>query len=707
MTSNHTIRLLILNDSRAEAERLISMLQNSGHPTRAQHVESEEGLVKLLQEQSWDLTIGFDNTENVTPATAVKHIRRLGKDVPVVLLTDDEGSKPIVEGIKLGACDVVRLDEDQHLLQVINRELTNRSNRGQQRFAERRVKDIERRNQQLLDSSRFGIAFVQDGMFLYANQSFAEVLGHPTADEIECMPVIDTVREQDQGRVKEFLKGFMLRGSDVEASNIEVGLITADESSKQVAIEIRKAQYEDETCIQFLIRNTGVSGTSPANNEQLQAQLQKIRHQDLATGLFNKNYLIEHIESTVDKAVASGGNAALMCIQINNFVDVVQNKVGLASADIVLGTIAEYAKTQLTDGEILCRFSEENFMLLNNAILPDPALERAIKLADSLSSHIIDIDGATLQFMFKIGVASINETTSSSDTPITQALQAVDALKKDAQGDNPVLAKIFEVETPKDGHGRTTKEVAKMVQQALDGNRFRLLFQPILSLRGSDKEHYEVLLRMIDDDGNGVSPDEFLAVAAEIGATAKIDRWVILEAIKLLSKHRQQDNNTRLIINLSRESIKDNTLPPWLGVAFKAAKLPPSAIIFQINESVANDHLNLAKAFTEQVSALGCEISLTHFGCTLNPFNALQHLTTHFIKVDGSFTRELQNANGEPAALNDLVTKLHEHEKITIVPFVENAGILSKLWQSGVHYIQGYYLQGPAESMDYDFDTES
>jgi len=320
----------------------------------------------------------------------------------------------------------------------------------------------------------------------------------------------------------------MLRGSDVEASNIEVGLITADESSKQVAIEIRKAQYEDETCIQFLIRNTGVSGTSPANNEQLQAQLQKIRHQDLATGLFNKNYLIEHIESTVDKAVASGGNAALMCIQINNFVDVVQNKVGLASADIVLGTIAEYAKTQLTDGEILCRFSEENFMLLNNAILPDPALERAIKLADSLSSHIIDIDGATLQFMFKIGVASINETTSSSDTPITQALQAVDALKKDAQGDNPVLAKIFEVETPKDGHGRTTKEVAKMV----------------LSLRGSDKEHYEVLLRMIDDDGNGVSPDEFLAVAAEIGATAKIDRWVILEAIKLLSKHRQQDNNT-------------------------------------------------------------------------------------------------------------------------------------------------------------------
>ena len=254
MTANPTIRLLILNDSRAEAERLISMLQNSGHPTRAQHVESEEGLAKLLQEQSWDLTIGLDSTENVPPATAVKLIRRLGKDIPVILLTDDEGSKPIVEGIKHGACDVVRLDEDQHLLQVISRELTNRTNRGQQRFAERRYKEIERRNQQLLDSSRYGIAFVQDGMFLYANQSFAQVLGHSSADDIECMPVIDAVCEADQGKVKEFLKNFMLRGSDVEASKLDLNMLAADESSKSVAIEVRKAQYEDEVCIQFLVK---------------------------------------------------------------------------------------------------------------------------------------------------------------------------------------------------------------------------------------------------------------------------------------------------------------------------------------------------------------------------------------------------------------------------------------------------------------------
>ncbi|RYZ83819.1 MAG: response regulator, partial [Proteobacteria bacterium] len=86
MTSIDTIRLIILNNSRTEAERLISMLHNAGRPSRAQHVDSEEALVKLLQEQTWDLLIGNDNTTNPTPQIALKHIRRLNKDVPVILL---------------------------------------------------------------------------------------------------------------------------------------------------------------------------------------------------------------------------------------------------------------------------------------------------------------------------------------------------------------------------------------------------------------------------------------------------------------------------------------------------------------------------------------------------------------------------------------------------------------------------------------------
>ena len=150
MTSYDTIRLLILNNQRSEAERLISMLHASGHPCRAQHVDSEEALVKLLQEQSWDLLIGNMDTTTPTPAIAIKQIRRLNKDVPVILLyevDEDESPFAVVEGLRLGAADVINLDDDQHLLLVIDRELQNREQRQARRNTDRRFREAERRSQ--------------------------------------------------------------------------------------------------------------------------------------------------------------------------------------------------------------------------------------------------------------------------------------------------------------------------------------------------------------------------------------------------------------------------------------------------------------------------------------------------------------------------------------------------------------------------------
>ncbi|WP_086930380.1 GGDEF/EAL domain-containing response regulator [Agarilytica rhodophyticola] len=697
MTINSATRLLILNDSRSEAERLISMLHNAGRPVRAQHIDSPEALSKLLQEKIWDLMIGIDNCANVPPVEAIRLIKRLNKDVPVILQTDRDGSLPIVEGLKLGAADVVTLDEDQHLLYVIQRELSNRSQREERRFSERRFNEVVRNNQQLLDSSRDSIAFVQDGMFLYANESFAELLGHEAQDDIECMPVIDIVKAEDQSKVKHFLKEFMIKGSDIEATELKFVAQMSDGTDKPLAVDVCKSTYEEEACIQFLIRAKAV------NNQELEAQLEQIKNKDMASGLFNKHYLVDNLDSVVGAAINKKYNSALFHIGIDNFLDTVQQKLGIASIDAVIAKIAAFAKTMEKDNEVLCRFNEDSLILLVPKTSASKALERAQKMCQTLRDNIIDVDGSTLQFNYHIGIALITETSTNSDVPIEHAVKALDLIRTLSENDGTILAKIYEPEAKK----QTKDDIQHMVQTALSAGRFKLLFQPILSLRGSNKEHYEVLLRMMDEQGNEVSPNEFLSTAAKIGATTKLDRWVILESIKILSGHRSKGNNTHLIVNLSRESVLDATLPPWLGVAFKAAKLPPDALIFQMREIDVNDHLNVASTFTQQLKSLGCSTSISHFGCALNPFNALKNLEISHVKVDGSFTQDLQNNSDDENSLNELVSELHQNDKITIVPFVENASILSKLWQSGVHYIQGFYLQEPTDQMDYDFDMES
>jgi multidomain signaling protein FimX len=697
MTSNETIRLLILNNSRSEAERLISMLHNAGRPSRAQHVDSEEALVKLLQEQTWDLLIGNDNTANPSPQIAIKHIRRLNKDVPVVLLHEDEEPFAVVEGMKMGAVDVVNLDDDQHLLLVIQREINNRQDRHAKRAADRRFREAERRSQQLLDSSRDAIAYVQDGLYLYANESFAELFGYEDRDEIECMPIMDMVADEAQPRLKNFLKEFSLKAEEAGASQLSFLGVMKDGTPTAVNLEVAHVTYDEEPCIQFLARASRFEAA--ANNEELQAQINQIKSQDLVTGLYNRQHMLHLLEHTIDH-IEDQQSLSFLYIELDNFADKVSSSFGVAAADLVLGDVSALMREKINTTDTLARFGDSSFTLLIPNIKADAAVNRALALCKALENHIVEIDSKTLQLTCSIGISIINETSTNAGTVIEQARVAVEKVRA-TQGNN---ASLFEPETPV---ASSLRDIAGEIQYALDNDRFRLLFQPIISLRGSEEEYYEVYLRMLNAQDEDISPDEFLEAAYKINASTKIDRWVILESIKMLSQHRSKGNKTKLIVNLGRQSLCDDTLLPWLAVAFKAAKLAPDAITFQASEVDVTNYMNAAKNFAEGLTKMKTQMSITNFGCSLNPFNVLKHVPVNMIKIDGSFTTDIQHKNEGSKALIELIESLHAESKITIVPFVENASVLSTLWQAGAHYIQGHYLQEPSNSMSFDFNMES
>ncbi len=675
------------------------MLQNAGRPTRAQHADSEESLVKLLQEQTWDLLIGNDNTTNPTAQTALKHIRRLNKDVPVILLHDEEDESLFarVEGMKMGAVDVVDLDDDQHLLLVIQREVNNRMDRQARRSADRRFREAERRSQQLLDSSRDAIAYVQDGLYLYANESFAELFGFENRDDIEALPIMDMVEDKEQNKLKNFLRDFSLKGDDVSSSQLAFRGVKQDGTPTPINLEVSHVTYDEEPCIQFLARASRFEAA--ANQEELQAQIHQIKSQDLVTGLFNRQHMLQHLEHTIAN-ISDQQSLSLLYIEIDGFVERVSSAFGVAGSDLVLGDISSVLREKINTTDILSRFSDSSFTLLINNIKADAAVNRALQFCRALENHIIEIDSKTLQLTCSIGVSIINETSTSAGEVIDQARSAMEKVRTE----NGNSARLYEPEVVL---VEKVKDVTADVQYALDNDKFRLLFQPIISLRGSDEEYYEVYLRLVNRDEEEIEPDAFLEAASKINLSVKIDRWVILESIKMLSLHRAKGNKTKLIVNLGRQSLCDETLLPWLAVAFKAAKLVPESITFQASEVDVTNHLNAAKIFAEGLVKLKTKMSITNFGCSLNPFNTLKHVPASMIKIDGSFTVDIQHKNESPVALIEIIEKLHAENKITIVPFVENASVLSTLWQAGAHYIQGHYLQEPTRNMNYDFSMET
>ncbi|NQD93403.1 GGDEF domain-containing response regulator [Pseudomonas sp. CrR25] len=680
-----TIRLLILEDSQNEAERLVSLFRNAGRATRVHRLTSSEDLADALQ-QSWDLLIAAPSSEHLAPGDAISAIRRQAKDIPVIQLLADNDSDSITEALALGAQDALPQGEDERLVLVAKRELSNLEERRARRAAEVALREAEKRCQLLLDSSVDAITYVHDGMHIYANRAYLELFDYQDADELEGMPMIDLIAAADQADFKDFLKNYQSAEGNAE---LTCSGIKSDGQTFQARMNFSPATYDGEPCIQVVIR-------AEADSAELEEKLREISSQDLVTGLYNRNHFLELMDAAAERAVNAGQPASLAYIRLDRYAALLA-EVGLAGIDLLLTDLANLLRAHFAGEAQLARFGDDVFTVLHLSKAPEQTREGLAALLKKVESHLFDISGRTAQTTLSIGVAGLNEKTTKAQDVVDRAQRCADELN---EGN---ALKLFD---PADELAAAANRgnIVAMVQQALEHNSFRLLFQPIISLRGDSHEHYEVLLRLLNPQGEEVPPTDFLNAAKEAGLGEKIDRWVVLNSIKLLADHRSKGHDTRLFVHLSSASLQDQTLLPWLSVALKAARLPSDALVFQFSEPDAIAYLKQAKTLTQGLNELHCKVALSQFGCALNPFNTLKHLHIDFVKIDGSFSQELNKPDSQEA-LKTLLASLHAQAKLTIVPFVESASVLATLWQAGVNYIQGYYLQGPSQSMNYDFSA--
>ena len=498
--------------------------------------------------------------------------------------------------------------------------------------------------------------------------------------------MIDLIAAHDQGDFKSFLKGY--RSEEGRAEFSCTGETAAAEPFK-ACMSFSPAQYDGEPCVQVVIRTAN-------DNAELEEKLREISSQDLVTGLYNRQHFLELLDTAAERAVNVGQPASLAYIKIDHYATL-QTDLGLAGIDLLLSQLANMLRQQLSAESQIARFSDDAFSVLIAQTTPEQHEAELRSLLQKTEAQLFDINGRTAQVTFTIGVAGLNEKTAKASQVLKRAHDCADQL---TQGND------LKVYNPADdlAAAANSGDIVAMVQQALANNSFKLLFQPIINLRGDQDELYEVLLRLVNPQGEEIPPLDFLNAAISAGLAEKIDRWVLLNSIKLLTEHRSKGNHTRLFIHLSSASLQDPSLLPWLSIALKASRLPADSIIVQIRETDAVAYLKQAKQLTEGLRALHCQIALGQFGCTLNPFNTLRHLEIDFVKIDGSFTKELSNVDDQEI-LKEMLATLHAQHKQSIVPFVESASVLSVLWQAGVNYIQGHYLQGPSQAMNYDFST--
>ena len=319
--SPDTIRLLILDTSRNEAEDLVNLLRNAGRATQAKFVESEEHLLELLNSKNWDLFYASERSEALTAEQALAHIKRLELDIPLILLSESYDSAKVLEALQKGIHDIVPMAENERLLLVSLRELDSLYQRRARRRAEIGLRDAEKRCSLLLDSSRDAIAYVHDGMHIYANQAYVDLFGYTDFDDLEGMPLMDMVATKDQSDLKTFLRSYDDGSS--ESDEFSCTGCRDDESEFDTRLLFSSARYDGERCTQIMIRASGS-----------EAKIANTAHQqDILTGLQTQKAFEENISKAIHKASESEQKFAAFYIQLDDFIPL-KNRLGAASTNL-------------------------------------------------------------------------------------------------------------------------------------------------------------------------------------------------------------------------------------------------------------------------------------------------------------------------------------------------------------------------------------
>lgn len=693
MDYDSTLKVVVLEDSINEIEVIISRLRNAGIAVRSYNADSEDDFNDLIAAQALDLVMCHVNEEDPGLVQIIEIIKRAGKDIAVIGIDDQYDIEKASSIMDYGVRDYVSKQNPEHIAQVVKREFKDLNIRRKLRSQDKAMRETEKRCHTLLDSSRDAITYVHEGMHIYANPVYLEKFGFTDRDEIDGIPIMDMVAPEDHGKFKEFLKRYS-KGED-QTDTLEVKGQQPDGKIFNAIMEFSPASIEGEPCTQIIIR-------VQTHDKDLENKLKHLTTQDVLTGLYNRQYFLEELSQAVSEATAGSQSSALLYIEPDNFRDI-KEAVGISGTDLILGDLGAIIKDITPDNSISARFGDATFAVLFKGSNQSEIQKLAELIRDKIEHHIADIGERSMTLTASIGINFIGETAVSSQDVISKADLACEMMHKEGGNKIHTHNPIADLQASKDrdqywGH---------MIRDALSTDKFKLVYQPIASLLGETGERYEVLLRLYDQENKEHLPGKFIPVAEQSELIVKIDRWVITQAIKALSERRSGGHDTLLFVKISARTLTDETLLPWISALLKKSRLPGNALVFELSEPNAVTHLKFAKIFAQGLKQLHCGFCLEDFGNGMNSFQLLKHLPVDYLKIDGSFIHNLTSDNENQSMVKSIVEMASSLNKPVIAEFVEDANSLSILWQSGIQFIQGHFLQKPEANMNFDFSGES
>ena len=422
------------------------------------------------------------------------------------------------------------------------------------------------------------------------------------------------------------------------------------------------------------------------------------RHDPL-TGLLNRKEMESRLEHALTSAKSFKREHALLYVDLDQF-KVVNDTCGHQAGDDLLRQVSGQLGVNLRHRDALGRLGGDEFAVL----LENCSLNQAQQIAESIKKSVEEFRFIWDEKVFKIGASIGVVSIDENSVDMTQILSDADAACYGAKEAGRNRVQLHSPDDAQLASQRRQMHWVTNINQVLDENRFRLYFQRIQPLgQATKKSHWEVLLRMIDEDKELVLPGVFLPAAERYDLMQKIDRWVLRSTLSLLSGApiKEFESMPYVAINLSGRSLSDEQFLSFVDQQFESFTVPASHVCFEITETAAIANFVKAREFIKAMRKRGCRFALDDFGSGMSSFGYLKSLTVDYIKIDGSFVRNINHDIVDLAMVESInrIGSLMEIE--TIAEFAESDEIIAKLHQIGVDYAQGFGVQHPISSEEF------
>ena len=428
-------------------------------------------------------------------------------------------------------------------------------------------------------------------------------------------------------------------------------------------------------------------------------------HYDALTGLNNQQAFKRMLDAALETATGQGLTHCLLNIDLSN-LRVINDSLGREAGDAAIRRVALAIKDNLRNSDALAYLGEGHYGVLLQQCAPEQGENIAENLRSVVADNPLQWNDRPVDLKIAVGLALIEPHTQDIDGIVEAAEIARDSAKELGH----VQIQTYRQNDAGLVYQRQRMQWVARIQDAMRENRFRVYCQVIEPTSPSDEAyHFEVLLRLLDDRGEIVKPEEFIPPAEQYNLMPTLDRWVIENTFKVVSENAlaQHSGEGMVSINLSGQSLGDGDLPNFIATMLDEFGIKPDCISFEITETVAFRDMDLAVSTMNAIKSLGCHLSLDDFGTGLSTFTYLKELPVDYLKIDGSFVRNILEdriSHAMVAAINQIG---HVMGLKTVAEFVENDAIRDRLIEMRIDYLQGYAIARPVPLEEYLAELKS